>query len=377
MTPSDALADDVRRLAASEGLAAVGFTHADPFVQARLKIESQKAQGLHGGMQFTYRNPERSTTPTRILDDAESLIVGAWAYASPASVGSHAGASAEVRPQADIAAYAWRDHYADLRGALTAIAELLRERGFQARVVADDNALVDRAAAIRAGIGWAGKNSNVLLPGRGSWFVLGAVVTNAVLPPAQAIEDGCGPCTRCSDHCPTQAIVSPGVVDARRCLAWLLQADGDFPVEFRQALGTRLYGCDDCQDVCPPGRNERTALVGDEVATVDLLALLGSSDDEILAAVGRWYIPKRDVRYVRRNALVALGNSSIVGVDAGQVRRLLSSFTDDDMLNEHARWAANELGLRSSAEAQAAGAVDEHTDHGVGVRGQGAEPESQ
>jgi len=336
------LANELREVAERAGLASIGFTHAEPFVEARVTLEDHKRQGLHGGMQFTYRNPERSTTPTRILPEAQSLVVGAWAYASPLH---SAESNPSPRPAAHVAAYAWRDHYRDLREALGQVADRLVEHGYVARVVADDNALVDRAAALRAGIGWAGKNSNVLLPGKGSWFVLGAVVTDAPLPPAtQAVPDGCGPCNRCLDHCPTKAIVAPGVVDARRCLAWLLQAAGDFPLEFRAALGTRLYGCDDCQEVCPPSRNARTELVGDEVATLDLLALLTSSDDEILEAVGRWYIPNRQVRFVRRNALVALGNATVAPQFAAEAKRILTSFDDDEMLAEHAAWAADQLG---------------------------------
>src|SRR6185295_8008395 len=103
---------------------------------------------------------------------------------------------------------------------------------------ADDNSLVDREAAYLAGLGWYGKNANLLLPGQGSWFVLGSVVTDAPLPVAAApATDGCGGCRRCLDGCPTGAIVAPGVVDARRCLAWLEQRPGPFPVEFRAALG--------------------------------------------------------------------------------------------------------------------------------------------
>ncbi len=247
--------------------------------------------------------------------------------------------------QVEIAAYAWRDHYASLKAALGTMADTLTDAGFQARVVADDNALVDRAAAVRAGIGWAGKNSNVLVPGHGSWFVLGAVVTDAPLNYDQAVASACGPCRRCLDGCPTDAIIAEGVVDARRCLAWLLQADGDFPLEFRKALGTRIYGCDDCQIVCPPSRNTAVPLHGDEVTSLDLLALLTMSDDDLLAAVGRWYIPKRDLRYVRRNALVALGNSQL-GNHRTEAEQIITTYLDDDdMLDHHARWAAEQLSI--------------------------------
>ena len=143
----------------------------------------------------------------------------------------------------------------------------------------------------------------------------GADAFDADLPPAETpVPDGCGPCHRCLDACPTGALVAPGVLDARRCLAWLVQAPGDFPEDLREALGDRIYGCDDCQDVCPV--NRRSAADGvlpaeaDVEDRVDLLALLDADDDALLAAHGRWYVPQRDPRYLRRNALVALGNTA-------------------------------------------------------------------
>ena len=145
--------------------------------------------------------------------------------------------------------------------------------------------------------------------------------------------------------------MAEGVVDARRCLAWLLQVEGDFPIEFREALGTRIYGCDDCQTVCPPSRNEPTSTIGDEVTSLDLFELLTGTEDELLAAVGRWYIPKRDTRYVRRNALVALGNADLTQADRATARTILDAFDPSDapapdpMLGEHARWARTRLGL--------------------------------
>ncbi len=213
-------------------------------------LEERKAAGLSASMQFTYRNPLRSTDPGRLLPGAAALVVGAWPYGR----GPVARSAQDGRPKGIVARYASRDHYGDLETALRGLAELLKGAGWQARVVFDDNALVDRAAAERAGIGWFGKNSNVMLPGLGSWFLLGSVVTDAPLPLSTQVADGCGPCQRCLGSCPTGALVAPGVLDARRCLAWLLQASGAFPSEYRTALGGRIYGCDDCQEVCPANR---------------------------------------------------------------------------------------------------------------------------
>src|SRR5207237_3646669 len=141
------------------------------------------------------------------------------------------------------------DHYGALRAASGVLADELRAEGWKARVLCDDNALVDREAAHRAGLGWYGKSANLLLPGQGSWFVLGSVVTDAPVDAgSEPVADGCGACTRCIEACPTRAIVAPGVVDARRCLAWLVQTSGPFPIEYREALGGGLYGWAACQE---------------------------------------------------------------------------------------------------------------------------------
>jgi epoxyqueuosine reductase len=248
-----------------------------------------------------------------------------------------------------VARYSWRDHYARLQRALEAVAERLEVDGWRTRVLVDDNALVDREAAHRAGLGWYGKNTNLLLPGRGSWFVLGSVLTDALLPTALPVSDGCGACTRCLPACPTGALVAPGVLDARRCLAHLLQAPGDFPVEFREALGDRLYGCDDCQEACPPNRvEERRAppppAEDSDEAWVDVLDLLAASDEELLDRHGRWYIPRRQPRYLRRNALVVLGNVGD-GADPEVEKALRRALADaDPLICSHAEWAARRLG---------------------------------
>jgi epoxyqueuosine reductase len=129
------------------------------------------------------------------------------------------------------------------------------------------------------------------------------------------------------------------VVDARKCLAWLVQAPGTFPVEYREALGDRVYGCDDCQEVCPPSRRVQHAAA--EPRTVDLVAMVEASDDELLRDYGTWYIAKRDPRHLRRNALIALGN---VGDRAaiGLLERTANG--DDELLAEHAQWALERIG---------------------------------
>ncbi len=348
MVDPTALLRQVRAAALDAGLDAVGVTGTEPFEPVRRSLEDRRAAGQHAGMSFTFRNPARSTEPARLLRNARSLVVGARHYLE----------HPPERPDGAVAAvarYAWRDHYAELRAGLGAAAEVLRDHGYRAMVTADQNGLVDRAAAHRAGLGWWGRNANLLLPDAGSWFVLGAVATDAALPVAEAtVPDGCRTCTRCVEACPTGAIVDDGVIDARRCLAWLVQDTGVFPRAHRIALGDRIYGCDDCQDVCPPGRRDlrdHTSPVADASehdpadAWVPVLDLLASDDDELLQRFGRWYIPRREPRYLRRNALLVLGN---VGDAADPSHRaaLARWIADDDpLLRAHAVWAAARLGL--------------------------------
>jgi epoxyqueuosine reductase len=345
---SDAYAEEVCAVGRQAGLDRVGIAAASAFDDTRRILEERRAEGLAGSMQFTYRNPERSTDPSRALPGVASLVVGARGYDRDAPA-----APADGGPMARVARYATHDHYAELRVGLDAIAARLAADGWSARVVSDDNALVDRPAAHRAGLGWYGKNANILVPGIGSWVVLGSVLTDAPLPPAERAEpDGCGPCRRCLDACPTGAIIAPGVVDARRCLAWLVQAEGAFPIEHREALGDRIYGCDDCQEVCPPSRrgpDEPSVGGASEPAApgpwVDVLDLLAADDETLLARFGRWYIPRREPRYLRRNALVVLGNTASLD-DPGVAAALHRALADPDpVVRSHAVWAARRLGL--------------------------------
>ena len=358
-------ADLLIEIGRRSGLHAVGVCSAEPFPDTARVLRRRKRDGLHGGMQFTYRNPERSTDPSRALPGAASLVVGALDFWRGEQDRPDDGL-----PYGRVASYARDDHYAALRRALESVAEPLRAAGYRAVVVADENHLVDRAAAHRAGIGWWGKSSNILVPGAGSLVVLGAVVTDAELYDSDPdpVPDGCGSCRQCLDGCPTGAIIAPGTVDARRCLAWLVQTGGVFDPDFRVALGDRIYGCDDCAEVCPPNRvrvridSRRRSRIGDRsdgghstpadqpgMAWVSLLEMLQASDDELMARYGRWYVPHRRPRYLRRNALVALGN---VGDPANPsvrsaVDRALAD--PDPLVRAHAVWCARRLGLALDA----------------------------
>jgi epoxyqueuosine reductase len=244
-----------------------------------------------------------------------------------------------------------------LRAGLEAVSSRLREAGYKSRIVADDNALVDRAAAHRAGIGWWGKNTLIILPGMGSWFVLGSVLTDALLARDDGpISDRCGPCSRCMPACPTGALVAPGVLDARRCLAWLLEAPGPLPRELREAVGDRVYGCDECQVVCPPNRAaslRRVRLSAGAGAAggiegpperPDLIEMVVSDDAALMSRFGHFYLAERDPALLRRNALVALGNVGS-GSDPRVVEALRVALSHaNPLVRGHAVWAAGRLG---------------------------------
>lgn len=349
-TPRAADLATLATLGADHGIDKVGFCSAAIFDEVRATLHERKAAGLSADMAFTYRNPDRSTDPSRTVEDARSIVVGARSYRR-----SKADTNAmSATGQAQIAEYVWEPHYAELRVGLQAIADHLTELGWSARVLIDDNALVDRAAAYRAGIGWWGKNSNILVPGLGSKFVLGSVVTNADLAPfGEPLEDQCGPCRRCIDACPTGAIVDDGVIDANKCLAWLVQSPGDFPLEYRKALGGRIYGCDDCQTSCPPNVVSERSDPGEQTAgvtSVEVSELLSLDDDALMERFGVWYIPRREPRYLRRNALVVLGN--VGDPSSGEVRALVERYvaSEDEIERTHAMWAADQLGYDDLAE---------------------------
>ncbi|NQV98003.1 MAG: tRNA epoxyqueuosine(34) reductase QueG [Acidimicrobiaceae bacterium] len=326
------------------GLDRAGITSADILQRARTALTERKALGLHNQMEFTYRNPMRSTDPTSTMASAKSVIVGARSY----STQMPDRPSPDRLVSARVARYAWRDYYEPLRDALRAIAVQLKADGWRAIVFADGNSIVDREVAYQAGLGWYGKNANLLIEGAGSYFVLGSVVTDAPLVPAtKLVADGCGACRRCVDNCPTQAIVAPGVVDAHKCLAWLLQKPGVFDIAYREVLGDRLYGCDDCQEVCPPTvrHGEVQPLTSDTRAWVPVIAVLLANDAELLQKFDPWYIADRDPKWLRRNALVILGN--VGDAKDSSTHDVLVSYLShaDPILRSHAVWAAARLGL--------------------------------
>jgi epoxyqueuosine reductase len=325
---------ELAELGIAAGCARVGVCDVEPFDSVRSSLDERRSAGLAGGLGFTFADPATATDVRRSFPWANRLVVAGTAYLPGA------GSPGDAADSARVARFAVDDAYVPLRSALELIVGRLESNGYRGVVLIDDARLVDRAAAVRAGLGWWGKNTMVLAPGQGPWMLFGSVVTDAMLEVSPAMERGCGACDACLPACPTGALIAPGVLDARRCLAAVLQSPGIIPAHLRVAVGDRLYGCDDCLDACPPGLRlleSSSRLRGRH----QLDRLLSAPDDELAAAFGHFYLARAEVDMVRRNALVVAGN--VGGADlVPEVVGYLGH--PDPVLRAHAVWAARRLG---------------------------------
>jgi epoxyqueuosine reductase len=330
-------AAELGSLAEELGLDVVGAAPAEPYVRTEQHIRERRARGLFADMRFTMSQPEVSCHPETLLPGARTVVSAALCYYAPASPPEPG--------EGRLPRYTWYDAYAELREKLDALG---RRLGGAYRVLVDANQHVDREAAARAGVGFYGKNTMLITRRFGSWVVLGTVVTDVELEPAPPLSLDCGECRLCIDACPTGALDEPGVLNATRCLSYWTQAPGTIPEPYREELADQVYGCDICQDVCPWNRGiERRRGDGQPPAGaephVSLVEWLEAGDEELAERYDRLYVPRNDPRYLRRNALVALGNSG--GPEhATAIEPYLRA--DDPLLREHAQWAIGRLRAR-------------------------------
>ena len=325
---------ELSRLAAELGLDAVGAAPAEPYEETERHIRERRARGLFARMRFTMAQPEISCHPESLLPGARTVVSAALSYYAP---GPQGGPGEGHLPR-----YSWSDRYAELRGKLE---ELGARTGGSHRVLVDENQHVDREGAARAGVGFYGKNTLIITRHHGSWVVLGTLVTTVEIESSAPLALDCGSCTRCIDACPTGALDDPGVLDSTKCLSYWCQAPGAVPEEYREAMGSHVYGCDIPQDVCPwnRGTEKRRAdaeLPAGSEPVVSLVDWLEAGDDDLRRRYDRLYFPRNDPRYLRRNALIAAGNSQERAL-APAVERWSGS--DDELLGEHARWALERL----------------------------------
>jgi epoxyqueuosine reductase len=333
-------AEGLARLGAELGLDAVGAAPALPYAETERHIRERKERGLFATMGFTTRRPEVSCHPERLLDGARTVVSAALCYWADAE---------EPGPgEGRLARYTWSDRYAELREKLDALG---RRLGGSYRVLVDENDHVDREAAVRAGVAFYGKSTLAITRRHGTWVVLGTLVTDVELEASAPLDAGCGSCTLCIDACPTGALDEPGTLDATRCLSWWTQAPAPVPLPYREPLGASVYGCDICQDVCPwnrgvekRGRDAAPPVEAEPV--VSLRDWLEADGHELVERYDRLYVPRKDPRWLRRNALVAAGN---VGGEAERDAVERWADADDELLREHARWALARIDGRTRA----------------------------
>jgi epoxyqueuosine reductase len=331
---------ELERIARELGIDVVGAALPGPYDDTERHIRERKARGLFARMRFTMAQPEVSCHPETLLPGAKTVVSAALCYYTP---GPGAG-----RGEGRLPRYAWKDYYAELRAKLQALGERI---GGNFRVLVDANQHVDREGAARSGVGFYGKNTLLITRRFGSWVVLGTLVTDAEIEPTPPLELDCGSCTRCIDACPTGALDEPGVLDSTRCLSYWTQAPGPTPEAYRAALGDQVYGCDICQDVCPWNRGvekrraEATPPSGAE-PHVSLVDWLEEDTEALSRRYDRLYVPKNDGRYLRRNALVALGN-----VGGPEHRALAERYLsdEDELVREHAEWAVGSIDRRAES----------------------------
>ena len=319
---------ELSRLAEELGLDVVGAARVSAYEETERHIRERRERRLFADMRFTMARPEVSCHPETLLEGARSVVSAALCYWHDAG---------EPPPgHGRLPRYTWYDAYSELREKLDALG---RRLGGAYRVLVDANQHVDREAAARSGVGFYGKNTMLITRRFGSWVVLGTLVTQAELEPTPPLDADCGSCTLCIEACPTGALDEPGVLDANRCLSYWTQSGSSIPEPYREELGDQVYGCDICQDVCPWNRGIEKRRVGlapppGAEPHVSLVDWLEASDDDLAERYDRLFVPRNDPRYLRRNALVALGNT---GGDESVARRHAEG--DDELLREHAEWA--------------------------------------
>ena len=322
-------AAELEGFAGELGLDVVGAAPAEAYIETERAILERKARGLFADMRFTMAQPEVSCHPEALLPGARSVISAAYCYYAP---------EPPLEPgEGRLARYTWHDGYALLRDRLDALG---RRLGGEYRVLVDANQHVDREAAARAGVGFYGKNTMLITRRHGSWVVLGTLITTIDVESTPPLELDCGSCTLCIEACPTAALDEPGVVDSTKCLSYWTQAAAPIPGDYRAELGAQVYGCDICQDVCPWNRGVEKRRAEDGPPTgatphVRLVDWLRGDPSALVDEFDRLYVPRNDARYLRRNALVALGNTG--GLEDLAVAE---SFLDDadELLREQAAW---------------------------------------
>jgi len=334
-------------LAAAEGFAAVGCAAVEPLAREAAWLDIWLSQGFHAEMAWMARSRDDRVAPGRLLNGAATVVVLAMPYHHPRPP-DPGGCTGQV------SRYAWgRDYHNVVSKALRRLQRALASHAPDLTTYAsvDTRPVFERAWAVRAGLGYAGRSCCTILPGRGTYHFLATLVLGASLPPTAPLAANCGTCARCLRACPTGALTAPGRLDARRCLSYLtIEHRGDIPLALRSAMGRRVFGCDTCQETCPPNTalGNPPAVAGHSAfaprpghAWLDLPALLGETDQALEARLAGSPIRRARATGLKRNACVVLGN---IG-DPQALEALARGLSHrDPMVRRHAAWGAVRCG---------------------------------
>jgi epoxyqueuosine reductase len=339
------LKERIRAEAERLGFVSCGFARADAVPEAGERLREWLAEGRHGAMGWMEERAGQRASPQGLWPEARSVIALAMSYA-PA--GDPRALQAEPS-LGRISVYAQgADYHKTVKKALKALARFIVDAcPSELKVFVDTAPVMEKPLSASAGIGWQGKHTNLLSRTHGNWLFLGVIFTELELEPDPPGQDHCGSCTRCMVACPTAAIDGPRRIDARRCISYLtIEHSGPIPSEFREAIGNRIYGCDDCLAACPWNRFAQQAQAnraflprGEMVAPAlaDLLALDDASFRELFSGSP---IKRIGVKRFLRNCLIAAGNSGDPAL-LGRVEALRGN--EDPVVAEAAEWASARL----------------------------------
>jgi len=337
-------AETIKAEALRLGFDAAGFAHPDSAARAGESLDRFLELGRHGDMAWMADTAERRRHPRAVWPAVQSILVTGLNYGPP----EDPMRLLERRERGAVSVYARnRDYHDVMKRRLKALGRFIAERfGAEVKVFVDTAPVMEKPLAEAAGIGWQGKHTNLVSRRHGSWLFLGAVFTTLELPADAAHADACGACRRCLEICPTDAFPAPYELDARRCISYLtIEHKGHIPAEFREAIGNRIYGCDDCLAVCPWNKFARTASEAAFHARAELAAPrlgdLAELDDAAFRHLFSGSPIKRTgrARFVR-NVLIAIGNSG----DVGLLPKIEARLEDDSpLVRAMAVWALGRL----------------------------------
>ena len=348
-----AIKTTIKDIATGLGFDLVRVTSAEEFVADREVALERIQDGLLDGLPwYTPARVKRGTNPQELLPGARSIICLGLNYHRP-----QAPTSNNQQLTGQVASYAQgRDYHRVMKQRMRGLVEELSHRletNLAARWYVDDGPMLDRAAASRSGLGWFGKNTNILSPGLGSWIFLGQIITDLELEPDPPLQKSCGSCVQCVEACPTGAIIGPYVLDNTRCISFqTIENRGAIPRELRPLMLDWIFGCDICQVVCPVNRKAapatEPAFQRGELATLDLLELLSLTEEGFRERFAGTPIMRAKLVGLKRNACVALGNRR----EPSAVPALSQSLHQEGALvRGHAAWALGQIGGEAARRA--------------------------